>query len=116
MWHGFDRFFKSGKVTRQTTLPEQLSTPIGGQNYRLPTPAYDISGNLFYANFFWGNQVPSGHILTLPHAHYVHYPNKDISVQRSGAYFGQLVSSLDTAQLLVAARAAWAKAAGTNNG
>jgi len=116
MWHGLDKWFKHGKVTNQITLPEQLSMPLGGQTYRQPTPVYDISGNLLYLNFWYGNQMPGSHMLTLPHAHYVHFPNKDISVQRSGAYFGQLVSTLDTARLLASARAAWAKAAGNNNG
>lgn len=112
------RWIIKQKPLTRNPLPEQLSVPTGGtQNYRQPTPRHDLAGDLLYLNFWYGNQVPSGHILTLPHAHYVGPIGayKDLSIQRSAGAFGRLVSVLDTARLQAAARAGWAKLA-SNNG
>lgn len=109
---------KQRKIQR-APLPEQLSIPTGGQqDYRQVTPRHEVyGGDLTYYNFWYGNQLPSSHIMTLPHAHYVGPIGayKDLSVQRSAGYFGQMLSVLDTARLQAAARAGWAKIA-SNNG
>ena len=103
---------------QRAPLPEQLTIPFGGeQNYREPTPRHDLAGDLTYYNYWYGNQLPGSHIFTVDHAHYIGGIGayKDLSVQRSGAFFGQLLSVLDTARLQQAARASWAKL-GSNNG
>lgn len=99
-------------------LPEQLTIPMGGlQDYRSPMPRHDLAGDLTYYNYWYGNQMPGSHIFTVDHAHYIGGIGayKDLSVQRSGAFFGALVSVLDTARLQAAAKATWAKMA-SNNG
>jgi hypothetical protein len=108
------------KRIQRAPLPEQLSLPEGGlQNYLQPTPRHEVyGGDLTYYNFWYGNQMPGSHIFTQTHAWYEtghRSAYQDISVQRSAAYFGQVVSVLDTARLQAAARAAWAKLA-SNNG
>jgi hypothetical protein len=105
---------------QRAPLPEQLSIPSGGlQDYRSPNPRHEVyGGDLTYYNYWYGNQMPGTHIFTVDHAWYEtgnRSAYKDISVQRSGAYFGQLLSVLDTARLQAAAKAQWAKLA-SNNG
>lgn len=114
---------KMGLVKRQkllrAPLPEQMDIPLGGQqNYREPQPRYEVfGGNRTYLNYWYGNQMPGTHVLTGPHAWYVspNHSYRDLSVQRSAGYFGQLISVLDTARIQAAAKAALAKL-GTNNG
>jgi len=115
---------KLGLIKRQriqrAPLPEQMSIPTGGeQNYREPTPRHEVfGGDLTYYNFWYGNQLPGSHIFTKDHVWYEtgdRSAYQDISVQRSAANFGQVLSVLDTARLQAAAKAAWSKL-GSNNG
>ena len=103
---------KLKQVHKHVPLPEQLSGAEGAANYRQAMPHTVFGGDRSYLNFFYGNQLPGDHILTLPHAWYTQFPNKDLSIQRSAANFGQQLSTLDMARLKAAAMAAWARAAG----
>lgn len=108
---------KTQKIQR-APLPEQMSIPFGGeQNYREPTPRHDLAGDLTYYNYWYGNQMPGSHIFTVDHAHYIGGIGayKEVQTQRTGGWFGAVVSVLDTARLQQAARASWAKL-GSNNG
>lgn len=114
---------KMGLVQRKkllrAPLPEQTDIPFGGQqNYREPQPRYEVyGGNRTYLNYWYGNQLPGTHVLTGAHAWYIspNHTYKDLSVQRSAAYYGQTVSVLDTARWQAAMKAALAKL-GSNNG
>lgn len=101
------RYIKLNKIERNP-LPEQLSTPWGTTNYRQPIPVHDFTGNQGLMNFWNGNQVPTAHIMTPPHAHYLKVRAAPVEVQRAGiTWQGRVLSVLDSARLTAAMRAAW---------
>jgi hypothetical protein len=90
--------------------PEQLSTPLGTTDYRQLIPVYDFTGNQGLMNYWYGNQVPTAHMQTPPHAHYVSVRAWPVELQRRGiGWQGRVLSVVDASRMQAAMRAAWVK-------